>query len=144
MSQIQFLQIVIFAAIAAIAFGLFTTNKILSLPKGTKRMSSISSAIQEGAKAYLNRQYTTIAIVGIVIFFAFFLIPFKHIYDVPVGFLIGAILSGLAGYIGMNVSVRANVITAQAASSSLKKGLYVAFNAGAVTGLLVVDWPWQV
>ncbi|MDA9713823.1 sodium-translocating pyrophosphatase [Alphaproteobacteria bacterium] len=138
MSQIQFLQIVIFAAIAAIAFGLLTTNKILSLPKGTKRMTSISSAIQEGAKAYLNRQYTTIAIVGIVIFFAFFLIPFKHIYDVPVGFLIGAILSGLAGYIGMNVSVRANVITAQAASSSLKKGLYVAFNAGAVTGLLVV------
>ena len=138
MSQIQFLQIVIFAAIAAIAFGIFTTNKILSLPKGTKRMVTISSAIQEGAKAYLNRQYTTIAIVGIVIFFAFFLIPFKHIYDVPVGFLIGAVLSGLAGYIGMNVSVRANVITAQAASSSLKKGLYVAFNAGAVTGLLVV------
>ncbi len=138
MSQIQYLQIVIFAAIAAIAFGIFTTNKILSLPKGTKRMITISSAIQEGAKAYLNRQYTTIAIVGIVIFFAFFLIPFKHIYDVPVGFLIGAVLSGLAGYIGMNVSVRANVITAQAASSSLKKGLYVAFNAGAVTGLLVV------
>ena len=67
MSQIQFLQIVILAAIAAIAFGLFTTNKILSLPKGTKRMTLISSAIQEGAKAYLNRQYTTIAIVGIVI-----------------------------------------------------------------------------
>ena len=72
MSQIQFLQIVIFAAIAAIAFGIFTTNKILSLPKGTKRMITISGAIQEGAKAYLNRQYTTIAIVGIVIFFAFF------------------------------------------------------------------------
>ena len=72
MSQIQYLQIVIFAAIAAIAFGIFTTNKILSLPKGTKKMTTISSAIQEGAKAYLNRQYTTIAIVGIVIFFAFF------------------------------------------------------------------------
>ena len=112
MSQIQYLQIVIFAAIAAIAFGIFTTNKILSLPKGTKKMITISSAIQEGAKAYLNRQYTTISIVGIVIFFAFFLIPFEHIYDVPVGFLIGAALSGLAGYIGMNVSVRANVITA--------------------------------
>ncbi|MFL2533715.1 MAG: sodium-translocating pyrophosphatase [Alphaproteobacteria bacterium] len=138
MSQIQYLQIVLFAAAAAIAFGLLITNKILNLSKGTKKMIEISSAIQEGAKAYLNRQYTTIAIVGIVIFFAFFLIPFKHVYDVPVGFLIGAVLSGLAGYIGMNVSVRANVITAQAASSSLKQGLYVAFNAGAVTGLLVV------
>ena len=138
MSQIQYLQIVLFAAIAAIAFGLFTTNKILSLSKGTKKMIQISGAIQEGAKAYLNRQYTTIAIVGIVIFLAFFLIPFEHTYDVPVGFLIGAVLSGLAGYIGMNVSVRANVITAQASSVSLKKGLYVAFNAGAVTGLLVV------
>ena len=138
MSQIQYLQIVLFAAIAAIAFGLFTTNKILSLSKGTKKMIEISGAIQEGAKAYLNRQYTTIAIVGIVIFLAFFLIPFEHTYDVPVGFLIGAVLSGLAGYIGMNVSVRANVITAQASSESLKKGLYVAFNAGAVTGLLVV------
>ena len=138
MSQIQYLQIVLFAAIAAIAFGLFTTNKILSLSKGTKKMIQISGAIQEGAKAYLNRQYTTIAIVGIVIFLAFFLIPFEHTYDVPVGFLIGAVLSGLAGYIGMNVSVRANVITAQASSESLKKGLYVAFNAGAVTGLLVV------
>ncbi len=138
MSQIQYLQIVLFAAVAAIAFGLLITNKILNLSKGTKKMIEISGAIQEGAKAYLNRQYTTIAIVGIVIFFAFFLIPFKHVYDVPVGFLIGAVLSGLAGYIGMNVSVRANVITAQAASSSLKQGLYVAFNAGAVTGLLVV------
>ena len=138
MSQIQYLQIVLFAAVAAIAFGLLITNKILNLSKGSKKMIEISAAIQEGAKAYLNRQYTTIAIVGIVIFFAFFLIPFKHVYDVPVGFLIGAVLSGLAGYIGMNVSVRANVITAQAASSSLKQGLYVAFNAGAVTGLLVV------
>jgi len=138
MSQIQYLQIVLFAAVAAIAFGLLITNKILNLSKGSKKMIEISGAIQEGAKAYLNRQYTTIAIVGIVIFFAFFLIPFKHVYDVPVGFLIGAVLSGLAGYIGMNVSVRANVITAQAASSSLKQGLYVAFNAGAVTGLLVV------
>jgi K(+)-stimulated pyrophosphate-energized sodium pump len=138
MSQIQYLQIVLFAAVAAIAFGLFTTNKILSLPKGTKKMIEISGAIQEGAKAYLDRQYKTIAIVGIVIFFAFFLIPFKHVYDVPVGFLIGAVLSGLAGYIGMHVSVRANVITAQAANTSLKQGLYVAFNSGAVTGLLVV------
>src|SRR6056300_928801 len=138
MSQIHYLQLVLFAAAAAIAFGLITTYKILNLPKGNKKMIEIASAIQEGAKAYLNRQYTTIAIVGAVIFFAFFLIPFEHTYDVPVGFLIGAILSGLAGYIGMNVSVRANVITAQASSVSLKKGLSVAFNAGSVTGLLVV------
>src|SRR5210317_483736 len=138
MSQIHYLQLVLFAAAAAIAFGLITTYKILSLPKGNKKMISIASAVQEGAKAYLNRQYTTIAIVGAVIFFAFFIIPFEHTYDVPVGFLIGAILSGLAGYIGMNVSVRANVITAQASSVSLKKGLSVAFSAGSVTGLLVV------
>ena len=138
MSQIHYLQLVLFAAAAAIAFGLITTYKILNLPKGNKKMIEIASAVQEGAKAYLNRQYTTIAIVGAVIFFAFFIIPFEHTYDVPVGFLIGAILSGLAGYIGMNVSVRANVITAQASSVSLKKGLSVAFNAGSVTGLLVV------
>ena len=72
MSQIQYLQIVLFAAAAAIAFGLFTTNKILNLPKGTKKMIEISGAIQEGAKAYLNRQYKTIAIVGIVIFLLFY------------------------------------------------------------------------
>ena len=138
MSQIHYLQLVLFAAVAAIAFGLITTYKILNLPKGNKKMIAISGAVQEGAKAYLNRQYTTIAIVGVVIFLAFFMIPFEHTYDVPVGFLIGAVLSGLAGYIGMNVSVRANVITAQASSVSLKKGLSVAFNAGSVTGLLVV------
>ena len=138
MSQIHYLQLVLFAAAAAIAFGLITTYKILNLPKGNKKMIAISGAVQEGAKAYLNRQYTTIAIVGAVIFLAFFMIPFEHTYDVPVGFLIGAVLSGLAGYIGMNVSVRANVITAQASSVSLKKGLSVAFNAGSVTGLLVV------
>ena len=138
MSQIHYLQLVLFAAVAAIAFGLITTYKILNLPKGNKKMIAISGAVQEGAKAYLNRQYTTIAIVGAVIFLAFFMIPFEHTYDVPVGFLIGAVLSGLAGYIGMNVSVRANVITAQASSVSLKKGLSVAFNAGSVTGLLVV------
>ena len=138
MSQIHYLQLVLFAAVAAIAFGLITTYKILNSPKGNKKMIAISGAVQEGAKAYLNRQYTTIAIVGAVIFLAFFMIPFEHTYDVPVGFLIGAVLSGLAGYIGMNVSVRANVITAQASSVSLKKGLSVAFNAGSVTGLLVV------
>ena len=138
MSQIHLLQLVLFAAVAAIIFGLFTTYKILNMDQGTKKMIQIASAIQEGAKAYLNRQYTTIAIVGAVIFIGFFFIPFENKFDVPVGFFIGAFLSGLAGYIGMNVSVRANVITAQASSVSLKKGLSVAFNAGSVTGLLVV------
>jgi K(+)-stimulated pyrophosphate-energized sodium pump len=138
MSNIQYIQLVLGAAIVAILFGLFTTNQILSLPKGNKKMQEIAKAIQEGASAYLNRQYKTIAIVGIIIFGLFFIIPFENTYDVPVGFLIGAVLSGLAGYVGMNVSVRANVITAQASSVSLKKGLYVAFNSGAVTGLLVV------
>ena len=138
MSQIHYLQLVLFAAAAAIIFGIFTTYKILNLDQGTKKMVQIANAIQEGAKAYLNRQYTTIAIVGAVIFIGFFIIPFENTFDVPVGFLIGAVLSGLAGYIGMNVSVRANVITAQASSVSLKKGLSVAFNAGSVTGLLVV------
>ena len=130
MSQIHYLQLVLFAAAAAIIFGIFTTYKILNLDQGTKKMVQIANAIQEGAKAYLNRQYTTIAIVGAVIFIGFFIIPFENTFDVPVGFLIGAVLSGLAGYIGMNVSVRANVITAQASSVSLKKGLSVAFNAG--------------
>ncbi len=92
MSQIHYLQLVLFAAAAAIAFGLITTYKILNLPKGNKKMIAISGAVQEGAKAYLNRQYTTIAIVGAVIFLAFFMIPFEHTYDVPVGFLIGAVL----------------------------------------------------
>ena len=86
MSQIHYLQLVLFAAVAAIAFGLITTYKILNLPKGNKKMIAISGAVQEGAKAYLNRQYTTIAIVGAVIFLAFFMIPFEHTYDVPVGF----------------------------------------------------------
>ncbi|MAV82077.1 MAG: sodium-translocating pyrophosphatase [Pelagibacteraceae bacterium] len=138
MSNIQYIQLVLGAAIVAILFGVFTTNQILSLPKGNKKMQTIAKAIQEGAGAYLNRQYKTIAIVGIIIFIAFFLIPFENTFDVPVGFLIGAVLSGLAGYIGMNVSVRANVITAQASTKSLQKGLSVAFNSGAVTGLLVV------
>ena len=138
MSNIQYIQLVLGAAVVAILFGIFTTNQILSLHKKKKKMQEIASAIQEGATAYLNRQYTTIAIVGVIIFALFFVIPFENTYDVPVGFLIGAVLSGIAGYVGMNVSVRANVITAQASSVSLKKGLYVAFNSGAVTGLLVV------
>src|SRR5688500_10600669 len=102
---------------------------------GTPEMQAIAAAIQEGAGAYLNRQYTTISIVGAVVFVAAFLVLG---WQVAIGYLIGAALSGAAGYVGMNVSVRANVRTAEAARHSLAEGLSVAFSAGAVTGLLVV------
>ena len=100
-------------------------------------MASIASAIQEGARAYLNRQYLTIGIVGIVIF-VLILIVFG--LSSGMGFLIGAIFSGAAGYAGMNISVRSNVRTTQAASSSLAEGLSVSFKAGAVTGMLVAGF----
>ena len=121
--------------VVALLYGLYAGKSVLSAPAGNERMQEIAAAIQEGAAAFLNRQYTAISVVGVVIGV---LLGLKLGVLVALGYFIGAILSGAAGYIGMNVSVRANVITAQAASSSLKKGLYVAFNAGAVTGLLVV------
>jgi len=118
----------------AVLYGIWASRSVLSAGAGTQRMQEIAGAVQEGASAYLNRQYRTIAMVGIVIAVVIaILLGIK----VAIGFLIGAILSGAAGYIGMHVAVRANVRTAHAASTSLDKGLQIAFKAGAVTGLLV-------
>ncbi len=129
------LEIVLACGVLALLYGLWTIRSVLSLPAGTPRMQEIAAAVQEGARAYLNRQYTTIAMVGVVIFaLAFFFLS----WQVAVGFLVGAILSGAAGYVGMYVSVRANVRTTEASRSGLAAGLSVAFRSGAVTGMLVV------
>jgi K(+)-stimulated pyrophosphate-energized sodium pump len=121
-------------AACAVAYGLLTTRALLALSPGNERMQSISRAVQQGARAYLNRQYTTIAMVGVVVFVA--LIFIQNI-AVACGFLIGATLSGSAGYIGMNVSVRANARVAEAARGGVSPALSVAFRGGAITGLLV-------
>ncbi|MFL6621997.1 MAG: sodium-translocating pyrophosphatase, partial [Sulfurifustis sp.] len=129
------LTFALICAVAAIAYGIVSIRWVLAKPTGSERMREIAAAIQEGASAYLNRQYTTIALVGV----ALFVVIFAGLdWRTAVGFAIGAILSGLAGYIGMNISVRANVRTTEAAKEGLNPALQIAFRAGAITGLLVV------
>ena len=128
------LGLIILCGALSLVYGGYTIKKLMAADAGTARMQEISGAVREGAQAYLKRQYTTIAIVGVVVFVA---LGFLLSWVVAIGFLIGAILSGAAGFIGMNVSVRANVRTAQAATQSLASGLDVAYKAGSVTGLLV-------
>ncbi len=131
-------SIVLICSLLSIGFGAITTRKILEQPQGSERMIEIASAIQEGAQAYLNRQYITISIVGVLItILLYFLI---HNPFVAIGFIIGAFLSGLAGYVGMFVSVRANVRTTQAATESIDKALDISFKSGAITGFFVVGF----
>src|SRR5215510_7528940 len=128
------LGLIVLCGLLSIAYGAWATTSVMAADAGSAKMQEISAAVREGAQAYLKRQYTTIGIVGIVIFFVLGLLLG---WLVAFGFLIGALLSGAAGFIGMNVSVRANVRTAQAAISSLAGGLELAFKAGAITGMFV-------
>jgi len=135
MFGIDGLTLSIACAVLALAYGIVSIKWIMAKPMGNDRMIEIATAIQEGAQAYLNRQYTAIGIVGIILCIGLFIFLDKY---TAIGFAVGAILSGLTGYIGMNISVRANSRTAQAANDGLNAAMQVAFRGGAITGMLVV------
>ena len=133
-SSLELLYLIIFSGILAVGYSYLLSGQILSASAGNEKMKEIAGAIQIGAKAYLNRQYKTIAIVGLIV-----LIIVTYFFNilVGIGYFIGAALSGIAGYVGMLISVQANVRTAEASRKSLQSGLSIAFKSGAITGLLV-------
>src|SRR5262249_18065886 len=134
MATMNILCVIVGCGVLAILYGIWAIPSVLSADSGSKRMQEISAAVREGAQAYLKRQYTTIAIVGVVVFV---IIGFTLGWLVAIGFAVGAILSGATGFIGMNVSVRANVRVAQAATKSLARRLALPLQSGALTRLPV-------
>src|ERR1700730_1992759 len=136
MAATLWLWVAIAAGVLAVLYGVFSMMLILRLPAGNARMQGIAAPVQAGGKAYPQRQYSTILVVGVVLFLGVGFSPLG--WPTAGGFAVGALLSGLTGYIGMNISVRANVRTAQAATEGLNAALSVAFRGGAITGMLVV------